>query len=172
MNCEICGSEIKGEPFETKIDNSVMITCKECSNYGVVQKKPQARKSKNKSGNNKNQRRSQNNSNNNNKNRRPRRNREDEYELCDDYTTLIRQAREKRNLTQKKLGELIYERESVIAHIESGKMIPDTNIAQKIERILKIKIIEKTEVDEREFQDVRRFKEATLGDIANIKIKK
>lgn len=26
MNCEICGIEIKGEPYKTKIDNSVMVT--------------------------------------------------------------------------------------------------------------------------------------------------
>ena len=41
MNCEICGIEIKGEPYKTKIDNSVMVTCKECSRYGKVQSKPQ-----------------------------------------------------------------------------------------------------------------------------------
>ena len=131
MNCEICGTEIKGQPYKTKIDNSLMVTCKEGS-----------RKSK-----------------------------EEEYELVDDYEKTIKQAREKKNLTHKQLGEKIYERESVIANIETGKMVPDNKIAHKLEKALHIKIIEKIESNEREFQESRRFKEATLGDIARIKRK-
>ena len=50
-------------------------------------------------------------------------------------------------------------------------MVPDEKIAKKLEKILNISIIEKTDSDEREFQDVRRFKEATIGDIARIKRK-
>ncbi len=172
MNCEICGCKIKGEPLETKIDNSVMITCKECSKYGKVQKKPQTNTKKSDK-QNKNKKDNKDNTQNKrqNKNQRNQRN-QDEYELCDNYTTLIRQAREKMNLTQKKLGEKIYERESVIAHIETGKMVPDTKLAHKIEKVLNIKIIEKVETDEREHVDVARYKEATLGDVANIKYKK
>lgn len=166
MNCEICGTEIKGQPYKTKIDNSLMVTCKECSRYGKVQQKPQR------------QTRKRPNKNNTNQNRKPsqqkhytRKHEEEEYELVDDYKTIIRHAREKNNLTQKKLGEKIYERESVIAHIESGKMVPDNKIANKLEKTLHIKIIEKIESSEREFQDTQRFKEATIGDIARIKRK-
>lgn len=50
-------------------------------------------------------------------------------------------------------------------------MVPDTKLAKKIEKLLRIKIIEKTETDEREFQDARRYREATIGDIARIKRK-
>ena len=168
MNCEICGIEIKGEPYKTKIDNSVMVTCKECSRYGKVQSKPQPKKRapKGKNNNNYNQ--------NNNKPKRQvysRKNKEEEYELVEDYAKIIRQKREIKGLTQKQLGEKIYERESVIHKIENGKMVPDEKIAKKLEKILNIQIIEKTETDEREFQDVRRFKEATIGDIARIKRK-
>ena len=163
MNCEICGTEIKGLPYKTKIDNSVMITCKECSKYGKVQHQPQKQR------NNRNKK----HNNNHYRSRRPQKSynkrSEDEFELVDNYQKIIRQAREKKNLTQKKLGEKIYERESVIAHIETGKMVPTPQLARKIEKILNIKIIEKIESDEREYQDVRRFHEATIGDIARIK---
>lgn len=166
MNCEICGTEIKGEPYKTKIDNSLMSTCKECSRYGKVQQKPQPKPRKtNKKTNNYHQNRPQQNK------KTYRRPREEEYELVDNYTSLIRQKREQLGLTQKKFGEKIYERESVIANIENGKMIPDTKIANKIEKILNIKIIEKIESNEREFQDMRKFREATIGDIARIKRK-
>ena len=64
MNCEICGSEIKGEPYKTKIDNSVMVTCKECSRYGKVQSKPQPTNKRTPKG--------KNNNNRNNYNNRPK----------------------------------------------------------------------------------------------------
>lgn len=167
MNCEICGSEIKGQPLKTKIDNSVMITCKECSRYGKVQNTPQQDNRKPKNNNKK-----RNNNYKSNQNRAyTRRPQEEEYELVEDYKKLIRQAREKQGLTQRELGQKIYERESVIAHIENGKMVPDTKLAKKIEKLLRIKIIEKTETNEREFQDARRYREATIGDIARIKRK-
>ena len=167
MNCEICGSEIKGEPYKTKIDNSIMATCKECSRYGKVQYKPQPPKKKAKTSNKPN--------NNRNNNYQPKRSfrkpRDDEYELVEDYNKIIRQTRENKGLTQKKLGEKIYERESVIAHIETGKMVPDTKIARKIEKALNIKIIEKNEDSVEEFQNNHGFREATIGDIARIKRK-
>lgn len=169
MNCEICGSEIKGEPYKTKIDNSVMVTCKECSRYGKVQSKPQPTNKRTPKG--------KNNNNRNNYNNRPknqaysRKTKEEEYELVEDFAKIIRQKREIKGLTQKQLGEQMYEKESVIHKIENGKMVPDEKIAKKLEKILNISIIEKTDSDEREFQDVRRFKEATIGDIARIKRK-
>lgn len=160
MNCEICGMEIKEQPYKTKIDNSVMITCKECSSYGKVQSTPQKQQTGRKSQKKQNNRKSQRST------YRPPR---DEYELVDDYEKLIKVAREKKGLTHKKLGEKLYERESVIAHIESGKMVPDTKLARKLEKALNIKLIEKLDTDERQFQDQRNFRAATLGDIAKIK---
>jgi putative transcription factor len=94
-----------------------------------------------------------------------------EYEVVEDYGSIIRKAREEKNLTQKKLGEKIYERESVISHIESGKMIPEIKIARKLEKLLNIKIVEKVESDVQEFKDIGRYREATIGDIARIKRK-
>lgn len=165
MNCEICGMKIKGQPYKTKIDNSVMITCKECSSYGKVQNAPQNNNQKRGKG----KTRGRSNQNNRQQPRTYTKRPRDEYELIDNYEKVIRQAREKKHLTQKQLGEKLYERESVIAHIESGKMVPDTKTARKLEKSLNIKIIEKLESDEREFQDQRRFREATIGDIAKIK---
>ncbi len=167
MNCEICGSEIKGQPYKTKIDNSVMVTCKECSRYGKVQNEPQQTKKPTNKRNNNN-----NNNYRSNQNRAyTRKTKEEEYELIEDYAKVIRQKRESRGLTQKQLGEKIYERESVLHKIENGKMVPDLKIARKLEKALNLHLIEKLESDEKEYQDARRFKEATIGDIARIKRK-
>ncbi len=163
MNCEICGTEIKGQPFKTKIDNSVMITCKECSKFGKVQNAPQRRnKGKGKKGNN----RQNTNKQNNKTYQRPS---TPEYEVIDDYGKVIKQAREKQKLTREKLAIKIYEKESVLAHIEKGKMIPDSKIARKLEKALNIKLIEKVENDVEEHVNAKRFREATIGDIAKIK---
>ncbi|RAP51546.1 MAG: TIGR00270 family protein [Methanosphaera sp. rholeuAM270] len=165
MNCEICGIEIKGEPYKTKIDNSVMATCKECSKYGKVQSKPQPPKKKAPKRNTNNiQRQNQN---------RPysRRTKEEEFEIVEDYAKIIRHKREMKGLTQKQMGEKLYEKESVLNKIENGKMVPDIKLAHKIEKLLNISIIEKSETDEKEFHDPSQFREATIGDIAKIKRK-
>lgn len=166
MNCEICGTEIKGEPYKTKIDNSLMTTCKECSRYGKVQSKPQPPKSKSP------KRRNVNNKPRQNQNKvYSKRSREEEYEIVEDYNKIIRQKREIKGLTQKEFGAQLYERESVVHKIENGKMVPDIKLARKIEKLLNITIVEKLESDEKEFQDPRQFREATIGDIAIIKRK-
>lgn len=165
MNCEICGIEIKGEPYKTKIDNSVMATCKECSKYGKVQSKPQPPKRKS-------PKRNVNNTPRQNQNRvYSKRIKEEEFEIVEDYAKIIRQKREMKGLTQKQMGEKLYERESVLNKIENGKMVPDIKLARKIEKLLNVSIVEKTESDENEFQDPRQFREATIGDIAKIKRK-
>jgi putative transcription factor len=138
-----------------------MITCKECSKYGKVQKQPRP-------SNNKKVGKKHTNSRKNNKyySKKPQK---PEYELVEDYNKLIRQAREKLNITQKKLGEKIYERESVIAHIESGKMVPDTKLAHKLEKILKIKLIEQVSTDDDNYENSGNFRGTTIGDIVRIK---
>ena len=166
MNCEICGTEIKGEPYKTKIDNSTMVTGKECSRYGKVQSKPQPPKSKSP------KRKVVNNAQRQNQRKvYSRRSREEEFEIVEDYAQIIRQKREIKGLTQKEFGAQLYEKESVIHKIEQGKMVPDIKLARKIEKLLNVTIIEKLDSDEKEFQDPRQFREATIGDIAIIKRK-
>lgn len=166
MNCEICGSEIKGEPYKTKIDNSVMATCKECSRYGKVQSKPQPPKSKSP------KRKIVNNTQRQNQNKvYSRRTKEEEFEIVEDYNKIIRQKREIKGLTQKEFAAQLYEKESVLNKIENGKMVPDIKLAHKIEKLLNVTIVEKLDSDEKEYQDPRQFREATIGDIARIKRK-
>ena len=38
MRCEICGKKLVEEPLKTKVDGSIMLTCKECSKFGKVQR--------------------------------------------------------------------------------------------------------------------------------------
>jgi len=149
MRCEICGKKVE-KPVKTKIESSVMLTCDECAKFGKVQREPP-------------------------KPRTPRpvkrapRYREPSEEVVEDYNTLIREGREKKRWTREELAEKIYEKASVVNRIESGKMVPDIKLARKLERILNITLIEKTESGKPEDLGASARKGATIGDIARIK---
>ncbi len=150
MRCEICGKKVVGKPVKTKIESSVMLTCNECSKFGKVQREPpKARKPR--------------------PVKRSPRFREPSEEVIEDYNVIIREGREKKRWTREELAEKIYEKASVINRIESGKMIPDIKLAKKLERILDIKLIEKTESIKADDLGPSVRRGATIGDIARIK---
>jgi putative transcription factor len=150
MRCEICGKKIIGRPIRTKVDGSVMQTCQDCSKFGKVQREPQ-------------------------RTTKPRtlprspRYQEPSYEVLEDFKTVVREAREKKGWSREDLGEKVYEKVSVINRIESGRMIPDLKLARKLEKTLKVKLLEKVELEKQEDSGQHSIKGATIGDIARIK---
>jgi len=153
MRCEICGKKIVGKPLKTKIDSSVMEVCKECSKFGKIIREPTTSRKKS-------------------FRRPPKRSRrpmDTVYEVVEDYGRIIRSEREKRDWSREDLAERINEKVSVINRIESERMEPDIKLARKLERLLKIKLLEKFEADELEKTDGGQFHGATIGDIARIK---
>lgn len=150
MRCEICGKKIIGRPIRTKIDGSVMQTCQDCSKFGKVQREPQRTGKPTTTP------------------RRPRFT-EPSQEVLEDFNTVIRLAREKKGWSREDLAEKIYEKVSVINRIESGRMIPDIKLARKLERILKVRLLEKVELEKPEGLGSQGVKGATIGDIARIK---
>jgi len=67
---------------------------------------------------------------------------EEDYEVVPDYAKRIREAREKFGWSTKALAEKVKESESVIKRIESGKLTPSISLAQRLERILKITLLQ------------------------------
>lgn len=161
MQCEICGAEIPGTPTTVTIDNSELQVCPRCAQYGKpVDKRipisrkisPVARAVQRPA-------------------KRPQKNFFDilQDELVDNYEQLIRDAREARGWSQEDLAEHIKEKASLIRKIERTDIVPEDSVRKKIERILEIKLTEKTSDSE---QEVTRFKkDTTLGDIVKIKRK-
>ncbi|WJI09078.1 TIGR00270 family protein [Methanobacterium sp. CWC-01] len=155
MRCEICGKKIIGQPIKTKIESSVMNTCKECSKFGKVQREPprpqgQFRRTSSGPG-------------------RKFRSTKPSYEVIEDYNKVVRESREKKGWSREELAEKIYEKVSVINRIESGRMIPDMKLSRKLEKILGITILEKTDETIAEEVSSRNVRGATIGDIARIK---
>jgi putative transcription factor len=146
MMCEICGRPIKGKGRQIFVENAKLTVCKNCARYGTaVKQKPQKSIQKVIS----------------------RKKRED-YEVREDYSSMVRKAREKQGLTQKELAKQINEKESVIHRVETGHMRPSRKLARKLEHALEIKLLEK--VSEPEIPHRRRHSdELTIGDIIRIK---
>ncbi len=156
MRCEICGKKVIGKPVRTKIENSIMLTCNECSKFGKVQREPPRPQRgpgvRTPAGS-----------------RRSFRSQEPTHEVVEDYNKIIREAREKKGWSREDLGEKIYEKVSVINRLESGKMVPDLKLARKLERILKVTLLEKTEEAQIDDLSGSHMRNATIGDIARIK---
>ncbi|RLE47070.1 TIGR00270 family protein [Candidatus Woesearchaeota archaeon] len=146
--CELCGK--KAELVTAIIENTEMNVCKQCSKYGKIIKKPkQAKKIKEQKEKTK---------------EKP----EIIETIATDYSQKIRNTREKLGLTQKEFAEKLHEKESIIQKMETGHFTPSLSTARKLEKALKIKLIEEIE-DKAQTTKKREKKELTIGDIIKIK---
>ena len=62
--------------------------------------------------------------------------------IVEDYAQRIKNRRERLGLKQGELAKKLAEKESVISALESGSMEPSVALAEKIGRILSIRLIE------------------------------
>jgi len=156
MKCEICGSDIKGKAYKVIIDRATLIACEKCAKrYKVsyeIPTKPIIKKRTSTF-------------------YKPRA-RFTEYEIVDDFAERIREAREAMGLTRELLAQMVGEKESTIRRIESGTLIPDINLARKLERVLKIVLVVESSLYYGEEGYSSKKYELTLGDIIRIKKKK
>jgi putative transcription factor len=91
--------------------------------------------------------------------------------LIDGYGTIISEARRERGLGRAEFAQIIKEKETLLARIETEKVLPTDRVVAKIERELEIEL--KTEVsDERTPTTDFISNSTTLGSIAKIKRKK
>jgi len=159
--CELCGKPLHGNGRKVMISGAILVVCDECAKYGVpvVESK---RRSKSASPVKSRKFRGS-----------PRRRKEVEYELVENYKDRIRVGREALGWTKELLAERIKEKVSVIRRIESGGMVPSLELARKLEKVLKISLLEPV-VD---FSQSKRVEKKstlslTLGDVADVKFKR
>jgi putative transcription factor len=88
-----------------------------------------------------------------------------------DYSNRIKAGREKLGLTQKEFALKLSERESIIHQLESGHMKPSIELAQKLEKFLKIKLVDefKDEAEGKSSSKKRASDAFTLGDFIKTK---
>lgn len=91
-------------------------------------------------------------------------------DIVENYASIIRNAREKLGLTQKEFAKKINEKLSMVHNLETGKHEPSLKLAEKLEKILHIKLIEEYE-EEKPAMQKSRDSAFTLGDFISIKKK-
>ncbi len=83
-------------------------------------------------------------------------------EIAQDYSRRILGARNALGLKQEELAAKLNEKKSVIRDLESGKLAPSDALVRKLEKQLKIKLIDNTKYDYK--LPAQKKRELTLGD--------
>jgi len=143
LNCELCGSNIRGEVQVVNMDGGVFRVCNSCSKLGTPARvlKQTARPQRTTGG-----------AGFSSAPRAPSRAcsssigpsskyyEDDEMVLREDYSKVIKSARELLGIKQDELGMKINEKPSVISHLEAGSIKPTDALARKLEHFLKIEL--------------------------------
>ncbi|MGV8086297.1 MAG: helix-turn-helix domain-containing protein [Candidatus Woesearchaeota archaeon] len=166
-SCELCGRNPSINNCE--IEGTMMKVCAECSKFGKIKGKSNVKIVFQ-------------------ENKKPQSN-EPEYVFVANYGSLVKNAREKMNLKQEDFAKSINEHKSLIHQVESENIKPNILLAKKLERVLRIKIVEELKNNEsnseKDFNnrndnnypnsrkpDKSKSEGLTLGDLINIKNKK
>jgi putative transcription factor len=162
MQCEVCGRKIIGKQYKAIIEGAIMLVCSECAHYGSrsweAEAKPKPKPTQV---------------------LKPRlvsppvpsvqkTVQEAALEMVEDYPKRIRQAREKLGLTHEDLGRKINERVSLLKKIETGKMTPTQSLAEKLQHVLRIKLlvpVTEVKVPQKVLTAAKTRQEVTLGDL-------
>ncbi len=88
--------------------------------------------------------------------------------ISKDYASRIKNRRERLGLKQEEFAKKINEKESLMSKIESGTVEPNLSLARKIEKFLKIDLVEEHK-ENSEFKSKSSSGVVTIGDLINIK---
>jgi putative transcription factor len=160
MICEICGSEVR-HLRTVVVDRATLDVCERCARFGTPVETKAAP-----AGEKKAPRRATGS-------RRTSVGRiQTDYDVVDGYGALIRAAREKRGLTQEDLGKKVSEKSSTIHRLESESLAPSIALARKLERFLKVKLLEQAGLEEELTDSLHSSDDnTTLGEVIKVKRK-
>jgi putative transcription factor len=148
MECEICGRKAK-KIFVTEIEGVILRVCEECAKSGrILNIIEEGKTIKEK--------------------QKPNIEFEEEYELVENYGKLIAEARKRMSLSVEELAKRIGEKESLIRKIEREEIRPSDKIIEKLEKFLKIKLMEKIEVKSKNGRKGEEMK-LRIADVIKIK---
>src|SRR3989338_11348811 len=89
--------------------------------------------------------------------------------IVEEYALKIKQAREKRKLTQEEFAKMLNVHESLLRHIEAGKQKPDFDLARRLEKQLNVVLVEKVTEETEEKQQRSPKGPMTIGDMLLLK---
>jgi len=156
MQCELCGKETD-KLFVVMIEGSKLNVCKECSSFGrvikVIEEKPVENVVK--------------------KTRKKQQvvKQEPEFVMVKNFGSIIRKKREELGLKQEEFAKKLSIKESLLHKIETSDFEPDLDLARKLEKMLKVKLVE--EVTPLNFSTQKsKSTELTIADLIKIKRRK
>ena len=154
MNCEMCGKE--AQLFFTELEGTTLKVCQNCGKHGTVKGAVKQISIERK------------------QDKKPIILEPQKIDvIVKDYGMKIKNARERKKLTQEEVAKLLHEKESLIHHLESSTYEPNMELARKLEKFFSIKLID--QYDKTLDFDAGKHsakKELTLGDIAIVRRKK
>ena len=139
LRCEVCGCKIREEPNKVIIEGAKLTVCNRCSKHGKIvyeepkklliniTSKPERRRLKVKT-------------------QKTETRKDTDLEFVDNFGLKIRKSRKKLELSQEELGKKIGEKVSIIKKLETEKIRPDDILTLKLERVLKIKLLDQASV--------------------------
>ncbi|MCE4607059.1 MAG: multiprotein bridging factor aMBF1 [Desulfurococcales archaeon] len=168
QTCELCGRPIYGKAYKVVVEGVELTVCASCY-LKLLKDKGLAKKSEKDSLSKRGLVRSKKSVG------RPRpRRRAENYDVVEDYAKIIREARERLGLTRAELARKVQEREVTLGKIETGRLMPTIDLARRLERVLKVRLLEPV-VDDEEEQEIASNPSGksvlTLGDVAVLKKK-
>jgi putative transcription factor len=159
--CDMCSSPDK--TYKIEVEGSILNVCEKCASFGKVvgkvkQEMPEKKKKKLEKAAEKLAE------------EKARKETETIQIITPNYSSIIRKAREKQGLKQEELAKKIAEKESVIHKLESGIITPAIPLARKLEKFLRIKLVETVEMGSSDSSEKKSgFDGLTLGDLIKIK---
>ena len=150
MQCDLCGTKTENL-FRAIVEGTELNVCKDCAKYGkVIEKKPVKVVKE--------------------KKEYIKKPVEPEKEvikvIVPDFAQRIKKKREFLGLKQKEFAKKISEKESLIHNIETDSFKPSINLARKLERFLRIKLIDEYE-EEHKKGSKTESEGFTIGDLVN-----
>ena len=148
MECELCGK--KEELYNAIIESVELNVCIACSSLGKVVGKIEKKITP--------------------KIRYNQIIKEEIETIVENYASKIRNSRESMGLNQKEFAIKINEKESVVHKLETGSMKLSLDLARKLEKNLKLKLIEKFQEESYSNKDIST-EDLTIGDLIKFKKK-
>ncbi|MEM3374480.1 MAG: multiprotein bridging factor aMBF1 [Candidatus Woesearchaeota archaeon] len=151
-SCEMCGKE--DILVIALIEGVELNVCNSCASFGKIVKKQSPEKI-------------------NEKKELKKEKKVEEREVImvvrEDFSSIIKNKREKMGLKQDEFAKFLNEKESIVQKIENGTYIPSIEMARKLEKQLNISLIEERVVEP---QHIKAKNETlTIGDMINLKNK-
>lgn len=138
-SCELCGKS--GSLVEAEIEEVTMSACTSCAKMGTIIRRPVFKK------------------------KQVRRQEQPDEQVRIDFAEVIRGERKKRGMTQQDFAQFLNEKQSLLMKYENGTLKPGLASARRLEKLLKIPLVEVVSSDS-EFEIKKiHTSSLTIGDM-------